>query len=144
MKGTRFAAVYFLLPCRCFKLPTQLKKRQNAVVFSVNGTQQNKQIKDASVLVLKAERAYCIRFNLQGKCFNFVWIEKDSSFQWMFHCSKSPDLFIKAVLTSQSCVYLVRSALRPHQAADLHTHTELMGPGSPLHQTPFDVFCPLG
>lgn len=74
--------LYFATMQMCFKLPTQFKMTpvhimslsQNAIVFSVNGTPLNKRIKDALLLVLKAEYAYCIRFILQGKWVHFIQI----------------------------------------------------------------------
>lgn len=53
MKGTIFADVFCHHADVFFKLPTQLKMTpfhimslsQNAIVFSVNGTQQNKELK---------------------------------------------------------------------------------------------------
>lgn len=83
----------FLLPWRCV-LSYQLSSKwtpfhimslsQNAIVFSVNGTQQNKRIKDASLLVLKAEYAYCIHFILQGKCVNFI--QSENGFHYLSGC----------------------------------------------------------
>lgn len=52
--------------------------------FSVRGTRQNKELKDASLLVLNAEYVYCIHFNLQGKCFNFIQVEKE--FHYLSGC----------------------------------------------------------
>ena len=76
---------------------------KNAIVFSVNGTQQNKRIKNASLLVLKAEYAYCIQFILLGKCVKFIRIDK--GFHYLSGCFivLNNQLFIKAVLTHLDC-----------------------------------------
>lgn len=100
MKGTTFADAeffFFAIMQMCFiKSPTQFHITKFYPFFhnlsivskrhciSVNGTQQNKKIKDASLLVLKVEYAYCIHFIEQGT----VQVNVFPFSEWMFYCSK--------------------------------------------------------